>query len=827
MRIYCTTLLRLAGASFLFFTSVYCLLAFLPYTYYALIKASPYSWMTWLVQHYAATYWVLLSATVVAYWPQRSLQAKTVFFGMLALGGIWLTWHPVLPALENDWSAYQWSLVALLPIVAATALDVMSLGPKLENEIAGDCLLGYSSAVVAAVAVALISAAATLIYAHGETRQWSFGAADLELMGWSAVSHVVVAILVISIVNLTTLVAAKHKNGAGLRRVLLALLVWFAAWRAVSRFLSNTLSFDGWPAHLYAAGLTAALVCFGISLALPVLVWRRTSQANRASPFRALAAIFILLPLIVIALAFPSVIQGGDWNGVLQLTFALVFWIALTIASYRLHGIPRRYSVSAVVAWLLVTCLAYWALRESAIAWARPLGATDEEIARSMEMYGARNASFGVTQDMLGIARDEDCGDLCRILRQHTNIRHFQVRSESKLVAELVPARGVRPNIFVLVIDSLRPDYLGAYQPRVDFTPHLDAFARDSVVFRNAYTQYTGTTLSEPAIWSGALLLHTHYLQPFAKVNGLEKLLRANDYRMVVSYDTVLSQLLSPDDDMVRLDGDQPLWNNFEICSTLQQATTALDADSKKKPIFFYAQPMNVHQFARNNQPSATAAHWRFRPGFNNRIANAVHQVDECLGSFFAYLKSRHLYDDSIIVITSDHGDATGEFGRFSHSGSIFPEIIRVPLIVHLPEGMRAKFVYDDRQVSVLTDITPSLYSLLGYKPIQNAVFGRPLFAESRAELESHPREELFIASDTRAVYGLLWDHGRFLYVTYDSPARSFLFDLTSDPNAEHNIVTEGLKRDYDRRIILHLQAIADFYGYEPSLGSLLESQGR
>jgi hypothetical protein len=820
--------LKLAGASFLFFTSLYCLLTFLPYTYYALIKAPPYAWMTWLVGHYAMVYWALWTAAVVAYWPLRGSRSKTAFFLILGLGGVWLTWRPFLPTLENNWWAYQGSLIALLPMAAAAAADVIGFWPRLEQEIAGDDLLEYSSAVLAALAVALVSALGTLIYGQAETRQWGLSAADLELAGWSAVCHVVVAIIAVSVVNLITLAAARHRRGAGLRRLLLAALVWMAAWHAVARFLANTLSFDGWPAQLYAAAFTATLVCFAISLALPVLSWSRGAP-GRIRRSRGLTTLWVIAPLVLIALAFPVLIRGGDWNGLLQVTFATVFWMVLTVALYRMRGAPQRYSISAVVAALLFTCFAYWALRESALAWARPLGATEEEIARSMEVYAARNASFGVAQSVLESGRSEDCGDLCRILRQHTNIRNFQVRKESNLVADLAPARGVRPNIFIFVIDSLRPDYLGAYQSQVDFTPHLDGFARDSVVFRNAYTQYTGTTLSEPAIWAGALLLHTHYLQPFARVNGLEKLVRINGYRMIVSYDTVLSQLLSPQDNLVKLDGDRPLWNNFEICHTLQQTKFALDADPRRKqPVFFYAQPMNVHQFARNDLPSAAAAGWRFRPGFNNRVAYAVHQVDECMGDFFAYLKARGLYDESVIVLTSDHGDAMGELGRISHSSSIFPEIVRVPLIVHLPESLRRRFVYEDRQIATLTDITPSLYSLLGYQPIQsNAVFGHPLFAESREELQEYRRGDLFLASDTRAVYGLLLDQGRFLYATYDSPARSFLFDLSSDPKAEHNIVTDGLKKEYDRSIILHLQAIADFYGYKPSLASLLESPGR
>jgi arylsulfatase A-like enzyme len=441
-----------------------------------------------------------------------------------------------------------------------------------------------------------------------------------------------------------------------------------------------------------------------------------------------------------------------------------------------------------------------------------------------MEKYAGQDVSFQLAHHVLGNRREERCGDLCRILRQYTNIRDAHTSTEVKLVDPLLPSHGDRPNIFIFVIDSLRPDYLGAYNPRVDFTPNLDAFARDSVALRNVYTQYAGTTLSEPAIWAGAMLLHAHYLQPFPKVNSLEKLARVDDYQMVVSYDTVLSQLLSPSDDMVKLDTDKALWNRFEVCSTVQQTESALDARSDKtRPVLFYAQPMNVHQFAHNDMPRLTEQNWRIRPGFNNRIAYEVHQVDECMGNFFAYLKARKLYDNSIIVLTSDHGDATGEFGRFSHSLSLYPEVLHVPLIVHLPESMRGKFVHDDSRIAALTDIAPTLYYLLGHRPIRrDPMFGQPLFAETREELDSYQRDELFVASDVRAVYGILADRGRFLYTTYDSPAQSLLFDLASDPHAERNIATDALKQQYDERIIEHLQAIAGFYGYKPSVGSLL-----
>ncbi len=347
---------------------------------------------------------------------------------------------------------------------------------------------------------------------------------------------------------------------------------------------------------------------------------------------------------------------------------------------------------------------------------------------------------------------------------------------------------------------------------------------RESIALRNVFTQYAGTTLSEPAIWSGAMLLHAHYMQPFSRVNGLEKLANTDGYQIVVSYDTVLSQILSPSDNLTKLDTDKALWNRFEACSTLAQLAKTLDARTdRSRPVLFYAQPMNVHQFARNDLPMGDDPDWHVRPGFNDRIAHEVHQVDGCLGSFLAYLKARGLFDESIIVVTSDHGDATGEFGRRGHSISIFPEVVRVPLIVHLPATMRGKLLHDDNRLSALTDITPSLYYLLGHRPIRsNPLFGRPLFAETRQELEAYRRTELFLASDERAVYGLLADNGRFLYTTYDFPAESFLFDLSQDPNAEHNLLTKPLQEEYAQQIIEHLHSVADFYGYKPGVGSLL-----
>ncbi len=826
MRTWLFTLLKLLWGIYLVLTSIYCLLAFLPYTYFALIKAPPYEWMPWFAQHQGLLYWLALLAVAITQWPREKRSGFLVRFAVLAAAGVYLAVRPFLPALQNNRTAYLWSLIALLPLALVAAMDVRQHWPAVKRDRTdGSSLFAYSNAMLIATAVAFIYVVGVEARSYFEKRSWSFNWGRLEITTWSVISHILVAVLVLSILNVIRIASRRTRHPRAFSLALIGLSVFTLLWVTLISFLNSALTFEGWAAHLYAACLAGTLTLLLGSLVLPFLMPSHTGPADEtAKPRKRLALLTTAFGASLFAVALPTVIGGGDWNGVLQHAFTVVFWITLSVCIYNLRPRQKNYTVVTILTVLILTGFAYKSLQATAIFWARPLGSTDDEVARALENYAAQDVSFQIAHHVLGNERTSPCGDLCRILREYTNIRDAEAKTEVKLVEPLVPSQGERPNIFILVIDSVRPDYLGAYNPQVDFTPNLDAFARDSIVVRNAYTQYAGTTLSEPAIWSGAMLLHAHYMQPFSKVNGLEKLANTDGYQMIVSFDTVLSQILSPNDDLIKLDSDKPLWNRFEVCSTIHETEAALDVRADKtRPVLFYAQPMNVHQFANNNMPRMTANNWRMRSGFNNRIAYEIHQVDNCLGPFFAYLKTRGLYDKSIIIVASDHGDATGEFGRYSHSTTIYPEIMRVPLIVHLPANLRGRVRYDDSHISALTDITPSLYYLLGHRPIRlNLIFGHPLFVETKDELDQYRREELFLASDERAVYGLLTENGRFLFTTYDSPAQSFLFDLIRDPNAQHNLLTDSLKQQYDEQIIEHLHTVADFYGYKPGVGSLL-----
>jgi hypothetical protein len=832
LRKWLDAVLKLLWGAYLALTSLYCLLAFLPYTYYALIKAPAYSWVPFFVAHHALLFWLVSLGAAYAFRSRRSRGGYFLAFGMVACVGLFLTLKPFLVSLLSNRTAYWGGIAALWLMVVVVALcGLRSTEKGAGGAVSGEATkpaqnlhFSYIVGILVAVGVALVSRAGAHIRYYADARTWQWQITDLYAAFWSIVSHVTVAIVLISLVNLSRSAASRSAQARKWRWIFLNGLVFVSLSALFFRFLENALSFDGWPAALYAVSLAGALTLLGFSVARPFLEAMRA--AEEISSRQKIVLSLVAAAVSLAALAVPTLLGGGDWNGLYQGSFTLIFWVVVSICVFRLWPPRGTYPLQTIAAVVILSLVAYKGLQMTELFWAKPLGKTEDEIQRGFANYAVRDVSFSLTNRLLGNGQSENCGELCRILREYTEVRDAKTATDVKLVDPLTPTKGERPNIFLFVIDSVRRDYLGAYNPKVTFTPQLDAFARDSVAVRNVFTPYAGTSLSEPAIWAGALLLHAHFLQPFSRVNSLEKLATTDGYRMFVSQDEVLNEVLSPSDPLVKLDTDKQLWNQLEVCSTTRQLENALEHRADKtRPIFFYSQPKNVHQFARNDLPTAKAANWPPQPGFNYRISFELHQVDECLGGFFAWLKTRGLYDESIIIVTSDHGDATGEFGRNSHSLIIYPEIMRVPLLMHLPKAMQGKLVHDDERVSALIDIAPSLYYLLGHRPIvANPLFGRPLFAQTEEELHSYRREDLLFASDVRAAYGILADHGRYFYATYDSPAQSYLYDLAHDPNGEHDVLTSALKKQYDARIIEYLHEIADFYGYKPGIGSLLAS---
>ena len=96
-----------------------------------------------------------------------------------------------------------------------------------------------------------------------------------------------------------------------------------------------------------------------------------------------------------------------------------------------------------------------------------------------------------------------------------------------------------------------------------------------------------------------------------------------------------------------------------------------------------------------------------------------LERVDTCFGSFLTYLQERGLYDNSIIILTSDHGEPLGTDGNWGHQFFLFPEVVRIPLIVRLPRGDARALHHGSRARALLRDLAPTLLALLG-QPVRD-----------------------------------------------------------------------------------------------------------
>jgi hypothetical protein len=415
--------------------------------------------------------------------------------------------------------------------------------------------------------------------------------------------------------------------------------------------------------------------------------------------------------------------------------------------------------------------------------------------------------------DALKPAAPTDSG-LYEYLQRNTNIAHsIHVAPVSVDLAPLEQPSARRPHIFLFVVDSLRRDYLSPYNAAVDFTPSIGRFAAESTVFERAFTRYGGTGLSVPSIWVGGLLLHKQYVTPFHPMNTLSKLLEAERYVQAISMEDIVETIVPPGASREPLDVGVAV-KHHRLCGTLGEVRSRLDRiQAQGDPAFVYTLPQDIHvsTIAREDR---VAEDGRKYDGFNPAYASRVRRLDACFGEFIEDLKARGMYDESIVILTSDHGDSLGEEGRMGHAYTIFPEVIQVPLLVHLPAYLRADYVADGASIAFTSDITPSLYALLGHTPVPpNELFGVPLFRA--AGLRAPARQDVeVVASSYGSVYGALLDDGRRLYIIDAVSLREHVYELDGTA-AGHATAVRSTDRDAGQRAIrATIEEISRFYGY-------------
>ncbi len=164
------------------------------------------------------------------------------------------------------------------------------------------------------------------------------------------------------------------------------------------------------------------------------------------------------------------------------------------------------------------------------------------------------------------------------------------------------------------------------------------------------------------------------------------------------------------------------------------------------------------------------------------RYQAEVARADAAVGEILAALEARGLFDDALIVFTSDHGEAFGEHGLNGHSHNLYDELLRVPTIVKLPadarfDAARARLAEQADELVRHVDLAPTLLELLELEPLPGAV-GSSLLDEDRPApvhfAETHRPEA---AEDQLAL-----TDGRWKLIHWPAAGRFELYDLATDP---------------------------------------------
>ena len=587
---------------------------------------------------------------------------------------------------------------------------------------------------------------------------------------------------------------------------------WMLLDVVLRKIIFALLAFNDQHADWYAAAFALALIVFPAALGLRIKQqYQPITQQNRERPLRAWTLRFcavtgLLLIFYVCAVKFVTI----DWAHVIGSLGAIVTSVGILWFCVSLWREEKTYSATSLVLLSVVGIAGMGTIT---------MGVTRGHLADSLEQYGDYDvAAFVIQHAFRPSFGDERDAAWYNFLNLHGNIRPAVAAPEIPLVTELKPAKGRKPHIFIFVIDALRRDYVSPYNPAVDFTPHLAAFAQESVIFQHAYSPYAGTALADPAMFSGFQQINKTFVSPLSRENNLQPMLEADHYDCYISYNTIVRMLSAEAHGVTPMKTDRS--NQLDFGPIIEELESDILArKDATRPIFAFAQPTNVHSLwlAWNGSKTEVRPH----PGFNDAYASGVERLDDTFGKFIAFLKEHRLYDDSIIVVTSDHGESLGEMGRESHVTNVTPEVIDVPLLIHLPEWEKSGMTWDTEAVVTVHDITPTLYYLLGHRSLQRGpMLGHPLFTLAGQDQETSRHADYFLMSSYGAVFGILSADQKGLFMVDATLHRNFYYDLANDPKALRNRVTPEIRAQYEPLIRQRLQEIDQLYGLaEQELG--------
>ncbi|MFB6371862.1 MAG: sulfatase, partial [Bradymonadaceae bacterium] len=362
-----------------------------------------------------------------------------------------------------------------------------------------------------------------------------------------------------------------------------------------------------------------------------------------------------------------------------------------------------------------------------------------------------------------------------------------------------------RPNILLIVNESLGTHELELTGDRVDQMPYLQKWIRRApsqfVRFRHAYANSTSTDLSVPSMLTGVgpyrPVDHLHEMPliwDWARAAGLSPFyVSAQNYSA-----TNFPEFFFEDDPM-------PIFtpNSLEGRSGDDFALDELVAAEKFDEMLSDV-PEDRPFFAVYN---SNAMHKPFQqrsrlldqqPRRGTPYRNAMYVLDRALKRIIESIRREGRLEDTIVIMTSDHGEYVDRRHKVPRILSLYEEFIRVPMLMRIPEkwrNRRAEAVAGletnrERNVTNL-DIVPTVVDILGYDRVEAAAPLRDKLS-GHSLLEPVPPGRTIIAINNNAIrhwehqgFGIFWKDWRFVFTDIEGPR---LFDIAEDPHQKNDL---------------------------------------
>jgi len=359
------------------------------------------------------------------------------------------------------------------------------------------------------------------------------------------------------------------------------------------------------------------------------------------------------------------------------------------------------------------------------------------------------------------------------------------------------PPGSRRPNIALIVVDTLRPDWTTPYGDLRGATPELARWADHGVVFESVRAQSSWTKVSVTSMMT-SLWPADHGVRAIGDALGDAANTLAEQFHEAgyATYGVQSNGWLAASfgfqqgfDHYVFPRGANVAWMKSMVWphadNVYLEAERLLDARDPAKPFFLYLHFMDVHEYA------APPEFQHFGTDNAGAYMAAVRWIDHVLERLRSKLAAMGQLDATVLVLASDHGESFGEDRHWGHARNARTPVLRVPLVIRLPEATGPLRVSDPVRN---LDIAPTLLELAGIA-IPDSFEGESLVPLLRSEDHRSARDHISFASLPALLFrdAVLQESvskdGWSLVRDIQDSKREQLFDLRVDPDEEVDLI--------------------------------------